>query len=131
MESRKNDSDVICIKKGFVPEEMLKVLNVKRKHLTSGLSISDLCKKEGVSRSSYYKYKDAFVIPETGNRTIASTARAVLASDPTASDAMSRGILDITCYAREIKPAVERVLGYPVAETTIMMALRRLTAKEA
>ncbi len=57
------DSDYLLIKSDVLPEVFLKVMQVKRL-LSSGKadSVNEAVRKVGLSRSAYYKYKDA-VLP--------------------------------------------------------------------
>jgi len=57
------DSEFFLVKSGMLPEVFVKVMAVKRL-LNSGKadSVNDAVQKIGLSRSAYYKYKDA-VLP--------------------------------------------------------------------
>ncbi|MDD6241019.1 MAG: ACT domain-containing protein [Eubacteriales bacterium] len=58
-----NDSFYI-VKKEFLPPYFAKVVAARKRIEKDGLSITDACKAEGISRSVYYKYKEAVYLPE-------------------------------------------------------------------
>lgn len=52
------ESKYYVVKQKALPEVLLKVAQVNRMIETKGLSIADATERIGISRSSYYKYKD-------------------------------------------------------------------------
>ncbi len=58
--SKKNDYYIV--REEALPEVLTKVLEVKKMiECTEGISIADAVKEVGISRSSFYKYKDAIL----------------------------------------------------------------------
>ena len=53
-----NDIKYYVVKQKALPEVLLKVAQVNRLVETKGISIADATESVGISRSSYYKYKD-------------------------------------------------------------------------
>lgn len=53
-----NDIKYYVVKQKALPEVLLKVVQVNRLVETKGISIADATESVGISRSSYYKYKD-------------------------------------------------------------------------
>ena len=53
-----NDIKYYVVKQKALPEVLLKVAQVNRLVETKGTSIADATESVGISRSSYYKYKD-------------------------------------------------------------------------
>lgn len=66
---KKSTGDYALLKQSALPEAYRKVLEVRKKiESNPHLSINRACKEVGISRSSYYKYRDA-ILPyrtETG-----------------------------------------------------------------
>ncbi len=55
-------SDYYIVKEEALPEVLTKVLEVKKMiECEEGISIADAVKEVGISRSSFYKYKDAIL----------------------------------------------------------------------
>lgn len=68
----KKKSQLIVIDSGILPEVFIKVLEVKKLMARKGeKSFASACKRVGISRSAYYKYKDSvFSYEELFNRKI-------------------------------------------------------------
>ena len=73
-----NQNQKILVDSGVLPDVFLKVLKVKQwLHDEEETSTSVACKKAGISRSAFYKYKDhVFAYEDTGGKTV--TLHAVL-----------------------------------------------------
>ena len=56
-------NDFIVIHKKVLPEYFEKVLDIKEL-INQGENVSDACKKVGLARSTFYKYKDFVSMPE-------------------------------------------------------------------
>jgi chorismate mutase len=57
-------NDYIVIHKKVLPDYFEKVLEIKEL-INQGENVSDACKKIGLSRSTFYKYKDFVSMPDT------------------------------------------------------------------
>jgi chorismate mutase len=51
------DDEYYVIHRSVLPDYFEKVIEIKE-IISSGVNISDACKKVGLSRSTFYKYKD-------------------------------------------------------------------------
>jgi chorismate mutase len=58
-----NDS-YLLVSVSKLPEALLKVVLAKEDISRSGMNVSDACRKEGISRSVFYKYRDYVFRPE-------------------------------------------------------------------
>ena len=63
------DNEYYVIHRSVLPDYFEKVIQIKE-IISSGVNISDACKQVGLSRSTFYKYKDYVNRPSTkvGNR---------------------------------------------------------------
>jgi chorismate mutase len=59
--------EFILVHKSIVPKYYELVLSAKEKIEGANESVSDVCKKLGISRSTYYKYKDFVFYPSKTN----------------------------------------------------------------
>lgn len=58
------NDEFLLVKEDVLPDVFPKVIAAREKILRDGKSVTDACKEEGISRSVYYKYKDAIYRPE-------------------------------------------------------------------
>jgi chorismate mutase len=67
------DDEYYVIHRSVLPDYFEKVIEIKE-IISSGVNISDACKKVGLSRSTFYKYKDYVNRPSTkvGKRVLLS-----------------------------------------------------------
>ncbi len=57
------DKDFLIINRSILPDYFELVLQTKKYVDDDKMSVSDACKKSGISRSTFYKYKDNIFIP--------------------------------------------------------------------
>lgn len=55
----------------------------------------------------------------------------IIADSPFVEEVIARGLLNLSAYAREIRPIVEARLSKPVTEGSVVMALKRLQPEAA
>ena len=79
-------SDCLLIDKKVLPSYFEKVVLIKER-ITKGESVSDACKALGLSRSTYYKYKDSV------NRPTNNGGKHIILSSVTGADLASCTIL--------------------------------------
>lgn len=67
-------NDFLIVHKSIVPENFIAVIEARKLIESSEYSISEACKKTGISRGTYYKYKDYVFYPsiEFGKKAIIS-----------------------------------------------------------
>ena len=57
--------DYLIVNKQAVPDYFMKVVEVRRQiELHPDSSVAEICRQKGISRSTYYKYKDEVFLPE-------------------------------------------------------------------
>ena len=57
--------DYLIVHKQAVPDYFMKVVEVRRQiELHPDSSVAQICRQQGLSRSTYYKYKDEIFLPE-------------------------------------------------------------------
>lgn len=68
------NNDLLLIHRSILPDNYLQVIETRELIETEKLSISDACKKIGISRNTYYKYKDYVFRPsnDLGKKAILS-----------------------------------------------------------
>ena len=57
-------SDFLIVHKKVLPENFTAVIEVRDLIQNSNLSVSEACKKVGISRCTFYKYKDYVFTPQ-------------------------------------------------------------------
>ncbi|MBI2330440.1 aspartate kinase [Candidatus Daviesbacteria bacterium] len=60
---------------------------------------------------------------------VSDTLKEIIASYPLLEDGLSRGIINYSAFAREIKPQIEKRLYKTVTEGSVVMALKRISQK--
>lgn len=60
------NSDFLLVHRSILPDSFPLVIATRQLVEKEGLSVSEACKKTGVSRSVYYKYKDLVFAPAGG-----------------------------------------------------------------
>jgi chorismate mutase len=57
--------DYLIVHKQAVPDYFMKVVEVRKQlELHPNKSVAEICRQQGLSRSTYYKYKDEIFLPE-------------------------------------------------------------------
>ncbi len=116
MEELKNE-DYLIIDKKVLPQHFEMVIQVKE-NLNKGLSVSDACKKVGISRSTFYKYKDYVNRPsmKMGKRVILSLK---LMDEPgTLSDILN----EIASYHANVLSINQEIPIHKIAFVTLTIA---------
>ena len=62
---------------------------------------------------------------------VSDALKEIIANYPLLEDGLSRGIINYSAFAREIKPQIEKKLYKPITEGSIIMALKRISQKLA
>ena len=57
-------NDFLIVHKSILPENFDQVIEARELIQNSGESVSDACRKVGISRSTFYKYKDYVFTPQ-------------------------------------------------------------------
>ncbi len=116
MEELKND-DYLIIDKKVLPQYFELVMQVKE-NLNKGLNVSDACKQVGISRSTFYKYKDYVNRPsmKMGKRVILSMK---LMDEPgTLSDILN----EIASYHANVLSINQEIPIHKIAFVTLTIA---------
>ena len=58
------NDDFLLVHKSVLPEVFLSVIKARERIQRDGLSVTQACKIENISRSVYYKYKDYVFLPD-------------------------------------------------------------------
>ncbi|MCR5078599.1 MAG: helix-turn-helix domain-containing protein [Bacilli bacterium] len=69
-----DESEFLIVHKSILPAQLEAVIEVREMVKEGNISVSDACKKKGISRSCFYKYKDYVYRPSKS-----SGSRAILA----------------------------------------------------
>lgn len=61
--------------------------------------------------------------------TVSEYLNIIVCESPFLEEGLSRGIINLSALARELRPGIEKSLMKPVSESAIIMALKRMTIK--